>query len=94
MNGRVVVLGGWRAYALAAAVLALLLVLLFVASVVAVTALAVGAVALVGYRVLRALGLVRPAPRPTRGPDGVIEADYRVVERRLDDPSRGETPSS
>ena len=91
MNGRIVVLGGWRAYALGAVALALLLVLLFVAGVVAVTALAVGAVALVGYRVLRVLGLVRPAPRPTRGPDGVVEAEYQVVERRLDDPSRGGT---
>ncbi len=86
MNGRVVVLGGWRAYVLAAAVVAVLLVLLFVASVVAVTALAVGAVVFLGYRALRAFGLIRPTPRSAARP-GVIEAEYRVVERGLQDPT-------
>ena len=89
MNGRIVVLGGWRAYALAAAVLALLLVLLFVASVVVLTLVAVAAVALVAHRALRALGLIRPAPRRPRGaPEGVIEAEYSVVERPLPEPPR------
>ena len=87
MNQRIVVLNGWRAYALAALVLAVLVAVLMVASVVALTLVVAGAVALVGYRVLRAFGLVRPAPRGTRTRGGVIEGEYRVVERRLADPS-------
>ena len=93
MNGRVVVLGGWRAYALATAVVAVLLVLRFVASVVAVTALAVGAVMFLGYRALRALGLVRPTPRAAPH-SGVIEAEYRVVERGLKDPTPEPRPAA
>ena len=90
MNGRIVVLGGWRAYALAAVVLALLLAFLFVASVLALTLIAVGAVAFAVHRALRALGLARATPRRPRGPAGVIEAEYRVVERPLPEPPRAD----
>jgi hypothetical protein len=86
MAGRVVVVGGWRAYLLLAALLALMLVLLFAVGVVALTLLAVGAVALVAHRALRALGLTRPARRAS---DGIIEGEYRVVERRPSDRSQG-----
>lgn len=85
--GRIVVLGGWRAYVLGAALLVLVLAALIAASVVVVTALAIGAVALVSYRALRALGLVRPNRRRASGRVQVIEGRYEVVERRLPDRS-------
>jgi hypothetical protein len=87
VNQRIVVLHGWRAYALAALVLAVLVAVLMIASVIALTLVAAGIVAFVGYRALRALGLIRPAPRRTRTPGGAIEGEYRVVERPLPDPS-------
>ena len=87
MGSRVVVIGGWRAYALGALVLAVLLVLLFFVGAAILALAAVAAVALVGHRALRALGLIRSAPRvgPTPRTSGeVIEGRYRVVERARD----------
>jgi len=94
MNGRTVVLGGWRAYLLAAAFLALVLVLLVVASVLAVILVAVAAIAFVAHRALSAVGLIRPRPRQPRGPAEVIEAEYRVVERRLGERTGAEPTDS
>ncbi len=48
--------------------------------------MAVGAVVLVAHRALRALGLTRPARRAS---DGIIEGEYRIVERRPSDRARG-----
>jgi hypothetical protein len=87
MGSRIVVIGGWRAYALGALVLAVLLVLLFFVGAVILALAAVAAIALVAHRALRALGLIRSAPRfgPTPGAPGeVIEGRYRVVEHRRD----------
>lgn len=91
MNGRtglfrIMALGGWRAYTLAAAVLIALLVAVVAAGIFVVTALAVGAIALVAYRALRAFGLARPDHRRTSRPGQVIEGEYKVVERRLPEP--------
>ena len=87
MNGKVVVLSGWRAYALGALVLVLLLAAVLAASVMLLAVLAVAAIALVSYRALRALGLVRSAPRRSATTTRVIEGEYQVVERHLDHPS-------
>jgi hypothetical protein len=82
MNERMVVVGGWRAYLLGAVVLAVILLVLFTAGLVAVGLLAVGGVVYLAHRALQAIGLARPAHSESEEP-GVIEGDYRVVERRL-----------
>jgi hypothetical protein len=84
MNDRMVVVGSWRAYLLGAVLLAIILLVLFTAGLLAVGLLAVGAVLYLGHRALRAIGLARPTRSVGEEP-GVIEGEYRVVERRLPD---------
>ncbi len=79
MNGRIVVLSGWRAYLLGALVLAALLLILITAGIVIFALAAVAAIAYVAYRALVALHLVRPLRRSAPD-DRVIEGEYRVVE--------------
>lgn len=93
----VVLQGGWRMWLLLILGGALVLALGLVAGVILLGLLAVGVVALLGHRLLQSLGLVsrhtmaEAAHRPpAAGPDGTVDADFRVVgQRALVKPARG-----
>ena len=88
----IVVQGGWRAWALLIVGGALLLVLGVLFGVVVLGLLAVVTVVVLAERALRALGLggrrpVTPSSATRREPGGasVIEGEYQVVPRPLDE---------
>jgi Na+-transporting methylmalonyl-CoA/oxaloacetate decarboxylase gamma subunit len=81
----VVVRGGWRAWVALVAAGAVLAVVGVAFGALVLVLLAVLTTLVIGDRLLRAVGLRRPAPRRVPWPpaaDGAIEGEYRVVERR------------
>ena len=88
----IVVRGGWRAWALLIVGGTLLLVLGVLFGVLVLGLLVMATVLVLGGRILRALGLggrqtVAPssAPRRDAGPASIIEGEYQVVQRPLDE---------
>ena len=88
-----VVQGGWRAWALLVVGGAVMLVLAVLFGVLVLGLLALVTAVVLADRALRALGLggrrpVTPssATRGEGGPASVIEGEYRVVQRPVDEP--------
>ena len=87
----VVVQGGWRAWALLIVGGTVLLVLGVLFGVLVLGLLAMLTVLVLGERILRALGLggrrsIDPtAPRRETGAGAVIEGEYQVVQRPIDE---------
>ena len=87
----IVVRGGWRAWALLIVGGMVLLVLGVLFGVLVLGLLVMATALVLGERILRALGLGgrRPAgpaaPRSETGPGAIIEGEYQIVQRPLDE---------